>query len=230
MHMYMPGTCRVPYMHTSQISHLLLHPSLWLLVPAMDWATLFCHCFLCNLLLRGALISNIFGKWLKDPPACTTMEEPVSIPPCNEISITILEPLSLPVNWCKWKGVAAVGITELIHPNLSLLYSLLYRIAGNFRGRKLLQIGRKWTFHRETFRGIQTNLWVGVLRLWFREVKFHGWLSNHEICESFLPLKFPAMCTVFIAWGQRAERMSRKEGQLVGPVGVGVSFMLWLCH
>ena len=39
-------------------------PSLWLLVPELS--SLFCHCFLYNLLLRSALVSNIFGKWLQD--------------------------------------------------------------------------------------------------------------------------------------------------------------------
>ena len=52
-------------LHTSQISHLLLHPSLRLLVPGLS--SHFCHCFLYNLLLRYvALVGNILEKWLQD--------------------------------------------------------------------------------------------------------------------------------------------------------------------
>ena len=51
-------------LHTSQISHLLLYPLLWLLVPGLS--NHFCHCSHYNLLLRSALVSNIFGKWLQD--------------------------------------------------------------------------------------------------------------------------------------------------------------------
>ena len=42
--------------HTSQISHLLLYPSLWLLVPGLS--SQFCHTFLYNLLLRTPLASQ----------------------------------------------------------------------------------------------------------------------------------------------------------------------------
>ena len=49
-------------LHTS---HLLMYPSLWLLVPGLS--SHFCHCFLYNQLLRSTLVSNIFGeKWLQD--------------------------------------------------------------------------------------------------------------------------------------------------------------------
>ena len=41
-----------------------LAPSLWLLVLGLS--SHFCHYFLYNLLLRSALVSNIFGKWLQD--------------------------------------------------------------------------------------------------------------------------------------------------------------------
>ena len=51
-------------LHTSQISHLLLYPSLRLLVPGLS--SHFCHCFLYNQLLRSTLVSNIFGKWVQD--------------------------------------------------------------------------------------------------------------------------------------------------------------------
>ena len=49
-------------LHTSQISHLVLYPSLWLLVPGLS--SHFCHYFLYNLLLRSTPVSNIFGKRL----------------------------------------------------------------------------------------------------------------------------------------------------------------------
>ena len=50
----------VPYtLAKFQISNLLLYPSLWLLVPGLSIH--FFHCFLYNLLLRSALVSNIFG-------------------------------------------------------------------------------------------------------------------------------------------------------------------------
>ena len=48
-------------LHTSQISHLLLYPSLWLLVPGLS-----SHYFLYNLLLTSAVVGNIFEKWLQD--------------------------------------------------------------------------------------------------------------------------------------------------------------------
>ena len=51
-------------LHTSQNSHLLLYPSLWLL--ALGLSSHFCHCFLYNLLLRSTLVSNFFEKWLQD--------------------------------------------------------------------------------------------------------------------------------------------------------------------
>jgi hypothetical protein len=60
---YIPNTYYVTLRgspHTSQISHLLLYPSLWLLVPGLS--SQFCHYFLYNLLLRAALVSNIWGE------------------------------------------------------------------------------------------------------------------------------------------------------------------------
>ena len=51
-------------LHTSQVSHLLLYLSLWLLFPGLS--SHFCYCFLYNLVLRSALVSNIFEKWLQD--------------------------------------------------------------------------------------------------------------------------------------------------------------------
>ena len=51
---------RIPYTLVSQISHLLLYPSRWLLVPGLS--NHFCHCFPHNRLLRSALVSNVFGE------------------------------------------------------------------------------------------------------------------------------------------------------------------------
>ena len=51
-------------LYTSQISHLLLYPSLRLLVPG--FSSHFCHYFPYTLLLRSALVTNIFGKRLQD--------------------------------------------------------------------------------------------------------------------------------------------------------------------
>ena len=51
-------------LHTSQISHLLLYPSLWLLVPGLS--SQFCHYFLYNLFLMSAVVAEIFEKWLQD--------------------------------------------------------------------------------------------------------------------------------------------------------------------
>ncbi len=47
-------------LHTSQISHLLLYPLLWLLVPGLS-----SHFLLYNLLLTLLLVGNIFEKWLQ---------------------------------------------------------------------------------------------------------------------------------------------------------------------
>ena len=47
----------VPYIHISQNSHLLLYPSLWLLVPGLS--SHFCYYFFYNLLLRSAIITII---------------------------------------------------------------------------------------------------------------------------------------------------------------------------
>ena len=52
-------------LHASQIRHLLLYLSLWLLVPGLSHH--FYHNFLYNLLLMSALVGNIFDKWLQDP-------------------------------------------------------------------------------------------------------------------------------------------------------------------
>ena len=43
-------------LHTGQISHLLLYPSLWLLVLGLS--SHICYCFLYNLLLRSVLASD----------------------------------------------------------------------------------------------------------------------------------------------------------------------------
>ena len=53
--------------HTSQISHLLLYPSLWLLVPGLSSHSS-CNCFFNNLLVISAVVGNdiIVEKRLKD--------------------------------------------------------------------------------------------------------------------------------------------------------------------
>ena len=65
-----------------------------------------------------------------------------------------------------------------------------YRIAGNFRGRKLSRIGRKG---RKLSRNAKTDRIMGVACLEFRGENFRRWLKNREICESFLSRKFPAI-------------------------------------
>ena len=70
----------------------------------------------------------------------------------------------------------------------------LYRIAGNFRGRKLSRVGRKGAFCGENIRGmLKTDRIMGVACLEFRGENFRGWRKNREIHESFLPRKFPAI-------------------------------------
>ena len=56
----------------------------------------------------------------------------------------------------------------------------IYRIAGNFRGRKLS-------------RNVKTGRIMGVACLEFRGENFRGRRKNCEIRESFLPRKFPAI-------------------------------------
>ena len=51
-------------LHTSQTSHLLLYPSLWLLVPGLS--SHFCCYFLYNLLLKSVQVSKIIRKWPQD--------------------------------------------------------------------------------------------------------------------------------------------------------------------
>ena len=57
-----------------------------------------------------------------------------------------------------WRhGECAGTCVEVIivrhHPCI-LFCAVIYRIAGNFRGRKLSQIGEKYDFHGENFRGL----------------------------------------------------------------------------
>ena len=59
-----------------------------------------------------------------------------------------------------------------------------YRIAVNFRGRKLSQICRKREFHGENFYGLLETKHKWVLHApKFRGKNFRGWLSNLEIRE-----------------------------------------------
>ena len=50
--------------HTSQISHLLPYPSLWLLVPGLNSQLL--PLFPIQLAFISAVVGNIFQKWLQD--------------------------------------------------------------------------------------------------------------------------------------------------------------------
>ena len=58
-----------------------------------------------------------------------------------------------------------------------LTYQMRYRIAGNFRGRKLSRIGRIGAFHGENVRGMLTGRIMGVACLEFRGENFRGWLK-----------------------------------------------------
>ena len=84
--------------------------------------------------------------------------------------------------------------THMCHP---------YRIAGNFRGRKLLQISR-----------FCSNLWNFSLRNWGPGMaSFDGNTSEQSTkvfstkvlfpptCENFLPWKFPTICCVWVYLG-----------------------------
>ena len=62
--------------------------------------------------------------------------------------------------------------------NFFIIYN--YRIAGNFRGRKLS-------------RNVKTGRIMGVPCLEFRGENFRGWLKNGEIRKSFLPRNFLAI-------------------------------------
>ena len=53
----------VPYALAKLAICYCILPSLWLLVPGLS--SHLCHCFLYNLLLRSALVSNIFGNGYK---------------------------------------------------------------------------------------------------------------------------------------------------------------------
>ena len=51
--------------HTSQISHLILYPSLWLLVPGLS-SQFFAIISYTTGFLMSAMVGNIFEKWLLD--------------------------------------------------------------------------------------------------------------------------------------------------------------------
>ena len=71
----------------------------------------------------------------------------------------------------------------------------IYRIAGNFRGRKLSR-KQVWRFRGENFHGFILHC---IDRIWVahacdvREENFHEWAQIREIREGFLPRKFPAL-------------------------------------
>ena len=89
---------RSPFHPGSQISHLLLYPSLWLLVPGLS--SHFCHPFLYNQFLRSALGSIIFGKWLQNfvcfgNPWIQLLECHEAIATCIECTRQINDPLPI---------------------------------------------------------------------------------------------------------------------------------------
>ena len=74
---------------------------------------------------------------------------------------------------------------------LSLLtHSYKYRIAENFRGRKLSRIVR-----RKLSRNVKSGRIMGVACLEYCGENFRGWLENREIRESFPLESFPLYST-----------------------------------
>ena len=72
-----------------------------------------------------------------------------------------------------------------------LMHTILY--SGKFSREKTFADQWEWPFCRENFhRMLKPNIGkYGKPR--FRGENFRGWISNHEICESFLPRKFSAI-------------------------------------
>ena len=69
-----------------------------------------------------------------------------------------------------------------------------YRIAGNFRGRKLSRIGEKYNFRGENFRGLLAFTMPKDTTLPnFTEKTFANNHKTAKFCESFHPQKFPAI-------------------------------------
>ena len=71
------------------------------------------------------------------------------------------------------------------------LTAVSYRIAGNFRGRKLSQIGENPIIAEKTF--VLTFAVPKDTTPQFRGENFHIWPQILEIRESFLPRKFSAI-------------------------------------
>ena len=69
-------------------------------------------------------------------------------------------------------------------------YDIFYHIVENFQRIRLSRMSRNWAFCGENFCGMlnQPYRWVQHAQNFVGE-NFCGWLSNHEICESFLPQK-----------------------------------------
>ena len=67
----------------------------------------------------------------------------------------------------------------------------IYRIEGNFRGRKLSRIGEKYDIHGKKLSQINHSCHTkGHHTPKFAEKTF---TNSHKTCESFLPQKFPAI-------------------------------------
>ena len=68
-----------------------------------------------------------------------------------------------------------------------------YRIAGNFRGRKLSRIGEKYAFRGENFCGLLAFAVPKDATPQILQRKLSRIAQNREICKSFLPRKFSAI-------------------------------------
>ena len=90
--------------------------------------------------------------------------------------LTFRHPLALLRLLCSFSNHAHWGVIQRTT-------AISYRIAGNFRGRKLSR--------RKFSRNAKIGRIMGVACLEFRGENFRGWLKNREIRESFLLRKFP---------------------------------------
>ena len=75
-----------------------------------------------------------------------------------------------------------------------LLLYCMYRIVGNFQGRKLLRISEKYDFRGEKLSRIARFCRTkGHHAPKFCRENFCEYPQNHKICESFLPQKLPTI-------------------------------------
>ena len=79
-----------------------------------------------------------------------------------------------------------------------------YRIAGNFRGRRLSRIGKRWPFSGKNFgQMLKPIIYVGGYGTpKFHGENYHGWLLNCKIHECFLPWKFCAILYLILKQAQ----------------------------